>query len=167
MGIRVTALIALICLVASAAIATGNDDRTDIQALYFKLARSMSAKDANAVLSAGTSDLTFIEKGRTLTGSQIAHRMEQRFRLMSGSPRCRFTIPSLSVKGKSASVLSNDFTEAEVSGSGGRTHKIVATGRSRDELVKTRRGWLLKSVNVLTDNMTMDGKPFGSSSLGR
>jgi len=112
-------------------------------------------------MAAGTSDLTFVDRGKVLSGNQIARHMQQRFRLMQGSPQCRIQVLSLSIKGKSASVLTSDYTSAEVPGSTGRVHKVIAMGKSRDEVVKTKRGWLLKSVYVLTDNMTMDGRPIG------
>jgi ketosteroid isomerase-like protein len=126
----------------------------------------MSAKDPGGVMAVGTSDLTYIDKGKVLSGNQIARHMEQRFRMMQGTPRCRFSVLSLQIKGMTASVLTSDITEAEMSGSSGKTHRIVASGRSRDELVKSKRGWLLKTVYVLSSSMTMDGRLLNVSALG-
>jgi ketosteroid isomerase-like protein len=161
-----TTTLGLLITVAAIGVTARADDTSDIHALFYKLARSMSAKDSSGVMAVGTSDLTYIEKGRVLSGNQIAEHMERRFRLMEGTPRCRFQVLSMQIKGRNASVLTSDFTEAEVSGATGRMHKVIATGRSRDELVKSKRGWLLKTVIVQSSSMTMDGKQLPGSILG-
>ncbi len=165
MKIRIAALCGLICIAASSGISRA-DDRSEIQALYYKVGRAMSSRDAVGVMACGTADMVYIERGKSLYGDQISRRMEQRFRLMRGSPRCRVRVLSLTVKGKSASALTSNFTEAEVSGSGVSVHRVIANSTSRDQLVKTKRGWLMKSVFVLSDTMTLDGKPINSSVLG-
>ena len=150
---------------AASGTAARADDASDIRALFYKVSRAMSAKDAGAIMAVSTRDLTYIEKGKILSGDQVYRHMQQRFRRMHGTPRARFTVLSMQVKGKSASVMTSDYTEAEVQG-GTRDHKVVANGRSRNELVRTKQGWLLKSIFVLSSSTTMDGKNLNISALG-
>ena len=41
-----------------------------------------------------------------------------------------------------------------------KSHKIVAVMTSKDTWVKTKGGWKMSSMTVVSSKMTSDGKPF-------
>jgi ketosteroid isomerase-like protein len=151
--------IALVGLVGISLIAHA-DDRKDIDALYSKVGKAMEAKDINGILATGTKDFTYTEAGKTMTGEQVSAQMKEQFKAVKGPMKSKLTVVSCKITGKTAMVISTDYSEMQVPGQDGKSHKVVTTGKSKDVVVKTDKGWLMKSVNVLSSSMTMDGKPF-------
>lgn len=159
MKFRGLALCAILCLAGFSSIARA-DDRKDIEALYHKVEKAMMAKDVKGIMATGTKDFTYTGEGQTMTGDKVSAQMQQRFQMMQGNPTCKFTIISCKIKGKTATVVSSDTTAMTIAMQDGKPHKIVTTGKSTDAVVKTNKGWLMKSVTITDSKMTMDGKPF-------
>lgn len=159
MQFRKLAIAAAICFTAHTVVARA-DDKSDITALYKKLEKAIVAKDIKGVMATSTKDFSYTENGKTITGEAMSAQMQQQFTMMSGTPKAKFSIISIDVKGKSATVVSTDVTEMSMALQDGKAHKIVASGKSKDLLVKTKDGWLMKTVTVLSNKMTLDGKAF-------
>ncbi len=151
------AAVACICMAAMPALA---NDKQDIEALYTKLAKAVMAKDIKGITSTGTADMTYTEQGRTITAQQATAQMSAQFAAIKTAPKVKMTVLSCDVKGKEAKVGAKHYTELSVPGQDGKAHVITVTSKSKDLLVKTPKGWLMKTVVVESSQYTMDGKPF-------
>jgi ketosteroid isomerase-like protein len=151
--------IALLSLIGVTAVVRA-DDRKEIDALYNKVASAMMAKDLNGILATGTKDFSYTEDGKTMTGEQISAQMKQQFQMVKGPIKCKMTVLSCKITGKTATVLSSETSEMQIDEQDGKPHKYTSVGKSKDICVKTDKGWLMKSVTVVSSTMTRDGKPF-------
>ena len=159
MRIRNTALALVFCLVTSAALTARADDKKDIAALYQKLEKAMIAKDVKGIMATGAPGFSYTENGRTMTGDAISAQMQQQFTMITGTPKAKFTIVSCDIKGKTATVISTSTSEMQIPGQDGKPQVLKSTGKSSDLLVKTDKGWLMKTIKVLSSSMTLNGKP--------
>src|SRR5579862_2775702 len=99
MKIRGFVLGALLCLIGLTTIARA-DDKKDIEALYKKLEKAMSAKDVKGIMATGTKDFSYTGEGKTMTGQQVSAQMQQQFQMIQGNPKSKFTIVSCKIVGK-------------------------------------------------------------------
>jgi ketosteroid isomerase-like protein len=141
-------------------VAVRADDKKDIAALYNKVAAAMIAKNVDGIMATGTKDFTYTEAGKTMTGSQVSAQMKQQFQMLKGPVKCKMTVVSCKITGKTADVNSTAYSEMQISGQDGKAHTVVTSSKSKDVVVKTGSGWLMKSVNIQSNKMTMDGKPY-------
>lgn len=162
MQFRGVALGVLVCVAGLNSVARA-DDKKEIDALYNKVQKAMIAKDLKTIMASGTKDFTYTEAGKTMSGEQISSQMQQQFSMTVGTPKSKFTITSCVVKGKTASVECSNFTEMQIKLGDSKPHTLVSNSKEKDSLVKTDKGWLMKAVNVTSDKMTLDGKPFDPS----
>jgi ketosteroid isomerase-like protein len=143
------------------------DDKADIEALYAKISAAMKSKNLKAIYALGTSDFTTKANGVTMGTKESAKMMEDQFKTLKKVNNCSMKISKITIKGASAVVLSDSVFDATVSGPDGKIHKMADTGTSKDTLVKTKKGWLFKNVEMLTSKMTMDGKPYSPEAPGK
>jgi len=162
MQIRAVLLTAL-ALLSAGGLTARADDKKDIKAVYVKVVNAMKAKDLKAVFATGTQDFSYTENGKTMSGDELSNMMQQQFQMIKGTPKVKMNVVSCKITGAMAEVVSTDASEMMISGEDGKTHKLVSTGKSKDELVKTDKGWLMKSVTILSSAMTLDGKPYDPS----
>lgn len=146
-----------LALVASATVRA--DDRKDIEAMFAKLDKAISAKDVNTVKTLYVKDMTFTDSGAKMTGVQIVSLMDQQLKAIP-SIKSKHTVESCTVKGNQATVKTSDVTNISGPDPGGKQHTMVSSNISNDVLVKTSAGWVFKSITVLSKKLTMDGKPF-------
>jgi ketosteroid isomerase-like protein len=135
------------------------DDKSDITALYTKVAKAMKAKDINTILASGTPDFVSIEHGTKMNAKQSKEMMEAQFKMMKSIDEVNMKPTKIDVKGTTANVMSTFSMKATMAGQDGKAHKIVSSGSSKDIFVKTKKGWLMKSMESIDSKMMMDGKP--------
>ena len=141
------------------------DDKADIQALYKKVVAAFKAKDVKAIMAMGTPDFTMKERGVTMNAKQSEAEIKQEFAMTRTLKKIVMNPDQIEVKGKNATVFSSFASEAVILdatgafGPKGKTHVMAGTGKMREMLVKTSKGWKFKSIETLSDNMTIDGKP--------
>jgi len=135
------------------------DDKTDIAALYKRVSASLKAKDVKGVVATGTPDFVSIENGTKMDAKQSQKMLEMEFQSMKSIKELYYKPTKIEVKGTNATVLSNFKMVATMGGEGGKTHEMTGSGTSKETLLKTKKGWLIKSMETLTSKSTMDGKP--------
>jgi len=150
---------AMLCLVAICSIARA-DDAKEIAALYAKVDKAMVGKDVKGIMSAGVQGFTYTEAGRTMTGDQIIAQMQQEFQVTVGKPVSKTTIVTCKIKGTTASVTTTGYAELSMNLPDGKVHKMTSVTKTSDTLVKTAKGWFVKNINVTSNKLTLDGKPF-------
>jgi ketosteroid isomerase-like protein len=150
---------------AAAALTIGNgparaDDKSEIKALYKKLERAMKAKDVKAILATGTADFTHKGAGMpTMDAKATAQMMEQQFKLMKSLDKVVMSPDKIMIHGGSATVLSSFQMKGTMTMPDGKVHSMTDSGTSKETLVKTKKGWLFKVVEMGTSKPMMDGKP--------
>jgi hypothetical protein len=135
-------------------------DKSEIQALFDKVAKCVITKDVKGLPATSTADFTYTEDGKTMTGKEISAQMDTQLKAVKGPISCKFIVTSLTITGKKAAVKVTDNTVMTVPGKDGKPHKMGTSTLSTGEVVKTSKGWLLKSITVVSNKYTMDGKPF-------
>jgi ketosteroid isomerase-like protein len=161
MQMRNTVRIAMACLACLALSGAARaDDKSDIQALLHKTEQAMTAKDVKGVMATATKDFSYTSHGKTLTGDEVAAKMQQQFQSIPGSPKFKYTIVSCEVKGKGATVVMNDDMVLQMASKDNKPHLIASASQSKLALVKTGKAWLIKSETILSNKLTVDGKPF-------
>ena len=139
------------------------DDKQDIAALYAKLDKAVVAKDLKTIMATGAPGFTYTEAGHTMSGDQVSAQMQQQFQATTGTPKSKTTVTSVVVKGTTAVVGSIGVTELQMVLPDGKPHKLSSTSKTSDTLTKTAKGWLFQKINILSNKMTLDGKPFDPS----
>ena len=135
------------------------DDKSDIKALYPKVAALFMKKDVEGIMRIGTSDFKMKQMGQTMDAKTVKGMLQQQFATVTMKASV-MKPTSIKVSGNKAVVLSDSKTSMVSKGPDGKSHTIVSVGKGRDTLVKTKAGWKFSMVESLSEKMTMDGKPF-------
>ena len=135
------------------------DAKADIAALYRRVSAALMAKDVKGVVACSTPDYVAIENGTKMDLKQSQTMLEMEFQSMKSIKEFSYTPAKVEVKGTNATVLSNVKMTATMGSPDGKTHKLAVTGTSKELLVKTPNGWLIKSMETLSSAASMDGKP--------
>ena len=149
---------ASLVIIPTCALAAESDSAA-IKAVYAKLSDAMRAKNVKAIAALGTPDFTVKEKNGTVhNAKESMAMMEQEFRTTKKINDLRMTLRSIKSDGRKATTTV-DYVIASVIVQGGKPHDFKLSSTSRDTLVKTPQGWKFKSVETLSETMTMDGQP--------
>lgn len=154
---------AFLAIPALAAPVRDGQDRAAIDALYGKLTAAMRARNTKAIFALGTPDFSVKERnGQVHNAKDSKAILEAEFKTIKKVNELKMTIRSLKVKGKTATATV-DYTMSAVVINAGKPHDMKDKGVTKDTLVNTDKGWKFKSVETLSDNMTMDGQPMPSA----
>lgn len=163
---RIALVVALATFAGSAAVARA-DDKSEIRSLYAKARQAFMKRDVNGVIALGTADFSEKEKdGKVFTADQSKQMMEQQFAMIKSVKSCTMKADKITVKGKSATVVSSFSMLATMvdkmgqMGPKGNVHTMKDSGTSKDTLVKTPQGWKMKTRETLSESAALDGKPF-------
>lgn len=145
-------------VLAGSVFGTGND-RKDIDALYAKLIAAMKAKSADGIIKLGTKDFTSKQGGMTFNAEQAKKQMEMQFKATKKVDKFEVKVLTCNIAGKTANVTTSYNMALKIVGQDGKLHSLTGTGKSKEVLVKTDKGWLFKSTEDTSSSMMMDGKP--------
>ena len=155
---RIWALAAL-PTVAALSLAASSDQQK-IKEVYGKLSRAMITKNLSAIEALEGPGFTDTEGGRTMNKDDANKTMKQAF-AMGRITYCHINVLSIKITGKTATAITG-FT---INGTGkinGKNHKLHATGKTADTLLKTDKGWLFTATKDTEEHQTMDGKKVGT-----
>ena len=163
--------LAMACFIV-AVVATGADDRKDIDALYAKLIKAIETNHPEATLALETPDFTSKDHtGKAITGKQLAEQMKMES-AASNNIKMSLKIAACKVTGKMADVSTTFTYQSEMvdkdghMGPKGKTHVMSMSGKINNKLAKTAAGWKFKSMEEIPGGaMMMDGKPFDPSKM--
>lgn len=151
----------LVCLAGLAAIppyaalAGQMSDNEAIKILYVRMRKAMKDRDAKTIQSLMT-DVSTVD-GKTMTVKESMAVMESVLKRMKKVNEYKTEIKSCEISGKTAK-LTVDYLLSAVMIQKGKPHDLVSKGTNTETLVKTPRGWRLKTVTTVKDETTMDGK---------
>src|SRR5688572_15291128 len=150
--------IAFSCL----AISASADVKSEIQTVYDKLGKAFMSKNVDGILALCTPDFTHKQpNGRVSAGPAMAAQLKQQFATGMIIIDWKSKLLEVKTKGNTATVKSNDQAKMQMKEPDGKTHTYAVNSSAIDTLVKTREGWKFKTVHVLKERMTRDGKPMG------
>ncbi|HEV2473456.1 MAG TPA: nuclear transport factor 2 family protein [Chthonomonadales bacterium] len=159
-------LVSVLVGAVAAARADGHAVRKTLNALYADQFRAMEHKDLKGAMADVTGDFTFVYPGHgTINRKQAETEMRILF-ASEESAKMTYVLDSVQVHGSSAVVViteAGSFLGKDLEGrlgARGKVHRIADKSRSRDEWIKTSGGWKCRKSTVLSDRMTVDGKPF-------
>jgi ketosteroid isomerase-like protein len=149
-------------VIASAALA---DDQSDVRAAYTKFGNAMKARDAKAVLSLATPDFKEVRvNGKTVQGKEAEQQLKDQLASTTRVDDATIKLDSITVTQNRAVVWTSYSYRAEVvdkdgkMGPKGAKHIYADSGKTRDILVKSPKGWVFSERKTLKWNPTMDGQ---------
>lgn len=152
--------IALAAFPAYAGLSDLAADRAAIKALYVRMAKAMKERDARATQSVMT-DVSTID-GKTMTVKQSMAMMKSVLAQMTKVNACKYEVKTCEISGKTAKVT-EDYSVSFEMMEKGKLHKMISKGTNSDTLIKTRKGWRIKTITTMHDETTMDGKKIGKA----
>ncbi len=134
----------------------------DIKAVYDKLIAAMVNKDVKML--AATSSPNFrlkLATGQEMSAEEAFKTLDNQFKMMPGKPKMSLKFTKCVVKGSTATVWVTGTFESKMKISpDNKTGALVETSKGKDILVKSKKGWLFKSIEFTESKSTLDGKPF-------
>jgi hypothetical protein len=97
--------------------------------------------------------------GRRQTAKEMLAEMEASLGPQTKVTRSVSRLDKVEVKASTATVRAYSDYALQMPGPDGKTHTFTGVSRSIDQWLKTPGGWKLKEVKVVSETMTMDGKP--------
>lgn len=136
------------------------DARKAIEAQYAKIGAAMAKKDIDAVAKFCAPDWkNKAANGKTMTLEEWKTTLKigiQQF----GTVKFSVKVKTVKLKGNVATVSNDQTFEATVVDAGdNKTHIFKQVEDCNDVLVKTPKGWLLKSSETVSAKEYRDGKP--------
>lgn len=151
-------------LLSAAAAADDKSARKEVDAAYRKLEAAIKAKNIDGVLKLSTLDFTMKQPGKKpQNAEQVKAAMMQEFAMAKSVDEVKMTVTKFTVTGYTAEATTSGKMSLSMYGQQGKTNKLVDLSTTKDTWVKGADGWKIKSVDVITDKMTLDGKPFDPS----
>lgn len=162
---RLNALFILSILAISSASAQGDAQvRKELESSYAKLTKAFKSKDVKTIFAMGTNDFSYVAKNKTKMDRKSAEAMiTGQMKMIQEVQTVSNVIKKLTVKGDTAIAIVTGTVKGKMINPGqqGKTLALVSIGDTKDTWIKTSKGWKLKSVEVLSDKTTLDGKPVG------
>ena len=137
--------------------------RQDLTARYAAISRSFEKKDAAGVLEPMLPDYTLKQPDSTvIKRDAIAADMTRQMKAMQHAKWVR-KIDSLDFKVSEAVAKVRGTFDATVAaqGNSGKPHRFHMSTLVNDTWVRQGRTWMLKSTQVIENNVEIDGKPAG------
>ena len=132
-----------------------NSDRVAINTVYVRMSKAMKALNARGVQNLMT-DVSTID-GKTMTVKESMAVMKSVLKQMKKVNEYRNDVKSCVISGKTAKVT-EDYYLSAVMVEKGKRHIMISKGTNADILVKTRKGWRIKTITTINDVTTIDGK---------
>jgi hypothetical protein len=106
-----------------------------------------------------TSDFKYTELGKVYTFKAMVDEMRSGMKMMGKVTKVSTKPTSIKEAGDTGTVVANHMMEWTSVGADKKTHKFGFTGSAISNYRKVKGKWLLASMDMTTNSMTMDGKP--------
>ncbi|HZT43904.1 MAG TPA: nuclear transport factor 2 family protein [Chthonomonadaceae bacterium] len=155
---RIAALALLLSVIMAGTAAA--DDVKDIRSTYDKFCAAIIHQNFAAIRALETPDFTAQEGGRKLNGKQEEAVLRQQFSTKGKVRFMRVLMRGVSVRGKTAEVVTDFWYQAivPVQAGTGKPHRYDRSGSISNTLVKTASGWKFKTLTQTTLSIAVDGQ---------
>ncbi len=161
----------LIAVCAAAALVpayAGANPRAELQKQYDKMANAMVARDVKGMLAGLSKDFRMtMANGQRMNRQQAEQALQMNAAMIPAGGKATNKIDTITVKGNSATVVGTGTFEASVPGPDGKPGRMKIVSRSRDVWKKTGSTWLMVSSTELSQQITLNGKPFNPAMMGQ
>ena len=154
----------MVLLLAVSAVSQAQSLKSQIQAMNKPISKVMKKKDVEGfkklVKGAVTPDFKYSEDGRSMGFDEMVEGMKQGFAIYSTISKVDTKIVTVSQKGTAGTAVEKHMMEGTMMDPKTRkSHKVAFIGTSHETYKKVKGKWLMASMDMKTDKMTMDGKP--------
>ncbi|MBS1717046.1 MAG: nuclear transport factor 2 family protein [Armatimonadetes bacterium] len=119
-----------------------------------------SLKDLESFLNrTSTNDFTMKQMGQTFDKKAVIAQMKQQLS-MGKVNESKTKVKSIVINGSTATVMTSGSFKMTMKGKNqDKAHVFAGQSETKDTWVKEGRVWKMKSIESVSDKMTMDGKP--------
>jgi len=141
--------------------------KKELLAVFAKFTAALKKKDVAGAMSYFTPDYTAKQMGMTMTRAQAEQQMKQTIGSIKSFDTISWDIKKVTVKGNTVIAEGTELFVGTIQddmgqmGPKGKTHKLKDVENNRDTFVKTPKGWLLKSSETISAEISVDGKKVG------
>ena len=157
-------------LLAAAAMANAQSLKSAIHKVDGPVCRAMMKKDIKGfekiVKPAVTPDFKYSEGGPAMGFDEMIAGMKQGFAMYSKITKAQTKLVSVKENGSMGSSVEKHTMVGMMMGPDKKSHKVVFAGTSNSTYKKVNGKWLMATMNMKTDKMTMDGKPMPMPQIG-
>lgn len=169
MAIAMCAVLAYAQKPMTTSLTSGQNPKTkaDWQRMYSEAAKLMEKKDAKSLFSVMTPDFTMTMMGKTSGREESQKGMEQWFGMMKNI-RASMTVTKVVVKGDTATITDRYRTSGTTlpDPKTKKSGKLVDAGVETATWTRVNGQWMMKKLAMVTQKMTMNGKPFNPNTMG-
>jgi hypothetical protein len=145
--------------------------KSQIKAMNKPIRAAMMKKDidgfAKVVKGGITPDFKYSENGQAMSFDQMLDGMKQGFAMYSKITKADTHLVKVSEKGAMGSAIEKHVMEGTGMGPDKKAHKMAFMGTSIETYKKVKGKWMMASMNMKTDKMTMDGKAMPMQPMGK
>lgn len=157
-------LVLLALAVIPATSLAGSSLKSQVEAMNKPIDAAFKKKDIAAftrVVKGGmTPDFKYIDDGsKPMDYDHMVAGMKQAFAVYQKITKVETSVLSVKEKGNAGTAVERHTMEGLVAGPDKKPHKMVFVGTSTETFRKVHGMWLMASMSMKTDKMTMDGKP--------
>lgn len=138
--------------------------KAQIEAMNKPISAAMLQRDMTAFTKAVkphiTADFKYSEGGKPMSFDGMVAGMRQGMGMYSKMLNVSTKLISTKESGSRATVLEKHMMAGFISGPDKKNHKMEYVGTSTETYRKVGDKWMLSSMTMKTDSMTVDGKPF-------
>ena len=143
--------------------------RSTIESANKKIVANMLKRDfaglEKVMKSSMTPDFKYIEEGRTMSFQDMFSMLKQGMGQYTKMVETKSILLTLKEKGITATSTSRHTQAGMMPGPDQKDHKMVFVGISTDTYKKVKGKWLMSSMSMKTESMTLDGKPFNPAKV--
>jgi len=154
-------ILAALCSGVVAVTTVRADERADKQAIYAEYQKSIKAfkaKNLNGTMEIAADDLTAkTPTGVIMNHQQMYDQMKLDLASMKSVKKYDIKIASMRIKKDTADVMVTQEVEI-ITSKNGADHLLGSYAQNRNLWVRTRKGWKLKSIEMLKTQATQDGR---------
>ena len=144
--------------------------KSQIRKVDGPICKAMMRKDIEGfkkiVKGATTPDFKYSEGGPAMGFDDMIQGMKQGFAMYSKITKAETKLVSVKEKGTEGSSVEKHTMVGMMMGPDKKSHKVAFMGTSNSTYKKVNGKWLMASMNMKTDKMTMDGKPMAAPPMG-
>jgi len=138
--------------------------KSQIAAMNKPVDAALKARDINAFTKAVTGGMTpdfkYIDDGtKPQSFEGMIAGMKQGLSVYKEITKVSTSVVSAKQKGNMGNAIERHVMEGVVFGPDKKPHKMVFLGTSTETFRKVKGKWMMASMSMKTDKMTMDGKP--------
>lgn len=136
--------------------------KRELAARYDEFTAAFKQKNVDKMMAITAPGFTMkMPRNQTADAARARVLLQQAITLVQSISKVNTRIDKLSVQGGQAIATVTQTMAAKMTGQDQKPHAVTTTSVSRDTWVKSKKGWLMKSTESISEKSTVDGKFVG------